>query len=145
MSQVELGLAFDNSSVEDNSSSIPGHCHCVESVITRPPTRLATMPTPSSSPVPLQNLQDLFQSLDSSIPISLRPRSCSSSGYCSDASFIQDDVFSDGDVADYSDPISEAKPLAAGPKVASKTNLTIAMEETENDTLAKTNEVMAMS
>ena len=100
MSQVELGLAFDNSSVEDNSSSIPGRCHRVESVITRLPTRLATMPTPSSSPVPPQNHQDLCQSLDSSIPILPRTSSWSSSGYYSDASSIQDEVFIDTDVVD---------------------------------------------
>ena len=146
----ECGEALDprnlhlrlESSVVDNSSSIPGRCHRVESVITRPPTRLATMPTPSSSPVPPHDLSNLCLNLESSIPSSPKPRSCSSSGYCSDASSIQDEVFSDSDDVDHPDPPSEAKPLAASPKVASKTNITIAMEEAENDTNTKTNEVM---
>ena len=122
--------------LEENNIVLVEERKARESVIPQ-----ATLLNPSSLPVLPQIYPILRQSLDSSIPFSPRLRSYSSSGYCSDASSLQDEVFSDGDAVDYPDPLSEAKPLAASPKVASKTNL-IAVEETENDTLAKTDEVM---
>ena len=51
--------------VEESSSSISGHCHARESVIT-----LATILNPSSLPVLPQIYPNLRQNLDSSIPIS---------------------------------------------------------------------------
>ena len=121
--------------VEDNSSSLSGHYNAKESVITRP--------NPSSSLDPPQTFLDLSQNLDSSIPSSPLS-SCSSSGYCSDASSIQDDVFSDKDVVDHPDPPSEALQLPASPNVLSKTNLTIAMEEAENDIHANIDKLMEL-
>ena len=125
----ECGEALDPNTpvvrVQDDGSAIPGQCHVIESVITRPPN------------------------LDSSIPISPEPRSCSSSGYCSDESSIRDEVFTDTDVDDpFPELSSEADLLhnSVSPTVASisKTNLTTAMEEAENDIHAKTNGLMTV-
>ena len=141
----ECGEALDpvlnlHHRLEENSVVLVEERKARESVIT-----LATLLNPSSLPVLPQIYPNLRQNLDSSIPISPEPRSCSSSGYCSDsdASSIQDEVFTDSDV-DQPDLELSSEALPASPKVASKTNLTIAMEETEDDTLAKTNEVMAI-
>ena len=87
--------------VKDRSSSISGQCQPRESVKIRAHTQLATILNPSSLPVLPQISLDLRQNMDSSIPISPRPNSCSSSGYCSDESSIQDEVFTDKDVVDH--------------------------------------------
>ena len=86
---------------KDRSSSISGQCQPRESVKIRAHTQLATILNPSSLPVLPQISLDLRQNMDSSIPISPRPNSCSSSGYCSDESSIQDEVFTDTDVVDH--------------------------------------------
>ena len=78
---------------KDRSSSISGQCQPRESVKIRAHTQLATILNPSSLPVLPQISLNLCQNMDSSIPISPRPNSCSSSGYCSDESSIQGEVF----------------------------------------------------
>ena len=93
------------------------------------------MPTPSSSPFPQQNLQDLCQSLDSSIPISPRPRSCSSSGYCSDASSQQDEVFTDTDVVDHETIQGYKDKLENIEKFLEDSNLEIRRLNAANDSL----------
>ena len=115
--------------VKDESSSISRHCQASESVIGRSSTRLASTPNPSSSHV---------SSPIYSIPISPKARSYLLSGSSSDASSMHD--------GDHPEPPFEANLPPASPMDASisKTSLTIAMEEAENNIHANTDELMTM-
>ena len=130
MSNLQYRLESSVVLVEDKSSSLSEQCQAIESVITRTSTPQAN----PSSPVPSPIFLNLCQYLDSSIPISPKVSSYSSSGISSDASSIHD-------VADHSEPLFEAQLPLFNP-IDTSSSLTISMEEAEDDTHAKTDDLL---
>ena len=132
--------------VEENNSSISRQYQARESVITRTPTRLATTSTPSSSPIPPPIPPKRYQNLVPPTPIlpESRTRSCSLSGSCSDVSSIQGEVFTDAEVDDQPVPpiVANLPPLA--PVTVPEINLTVAMEEAEDQIHNKTDKLMEL-